>query len=316
MRFNANCFVWTCWFHSKPISHFVSNFFRYIVLYAFLSLPKSRMRLMISFLVLLVAVNLALATRYVCKDRLRSGGENESAEDPTEPCFDLQQFQYTLNQNAEVNKSMELECYVRNKGSYSVIWLYENQLISVDDRIIKPDSRIKLDSDLNARFNLIISGIDSSNKGVYTCQIGTKQAKNLEYNLDVLSKWTKLFWIRYLFILVKFLAPPTISRMPASDIISLNEGESLTVQCFAEGNPKPKLTWSKRGEKSEHTVIDELKSTLTLENVDESYTDFYSCTAKNDIGSPVSSEFQIIINCKCLLFPRFELNLRFSFRYS
>ncbi len=91
-------------------------------------------------------------------------------------------------------------------------------------------------------------------------------------------------------------------------MIILNEGESITVQCLAEGNPKPNLTWSKRGEKADtttiidHTTTDESKSTLNLQNVDASHSDSYSCTAKNDVGIPVTSELQILVKCNIFFF--------------
>jgi hypothetical protein len=83
----------------------------------------------------------------------------------------------------------------------------------------------------------------------------------------------------------------------SDDVIVLQEGQSITVQCMTQGNPKPKLTWSKKGEKADHTTIDEAKSTLNLQNVDESHSDTYSCTAKNGVGNPVTSEFQILVKC-------------------
>jgi len=86
--------------------------------------------------------------------------------------------------------------------------------------------------------------------------------------------------------------------MPNTDVITLNEGDSLTVQCLTQGNPMPVLTWSKKGEKAVHTTIDESRSALSLENVNESHSDSYSCTAKNDVGNPVTSEFVILVKCK------------------
>lgn len=112
------------------------------------------------------------------------------------------------------------------------------------------------------------------------------------------------------------LVPPTISRIPSAEIITLNEGDSLTVQCLAQGNPKPKLTWSKKGEKAGHTTIDDLKSTLSLENVDESHSDTYSCTAKNGVGNPVTSEFQILIKFKPRVKFSNEENINKSVMYS
>jgi len=103
-----------------------------------------------------------------------------------EPCFDISQFQYNQNKKAELEKPVELECIVKNKGAYSVAWMYENQLISLDDKLIRPDANLKIDSDSNQKFNLKLTHVDSNNKGSYRCQISTLVAKNLEYNLDIL----------------------------------------------------------------------------------------------------------------------------------
>ena len=218
---------------------------------------------------------------YLCPAAAADSTEATSPND--EPCFDTTQFEYSPSVSIEQNRTVEFPCYVKKKGKHSVIWLYENQLVSVDDRVIKPDASIRLDTDLSSRFNLRVASVDpSSNKGVYTCQVATKQARNLEYTLEV-------------------LVPPSIVRSPTSDLLTLNQGDSVTVQCVASGNPAPKLTWSKRGEKAEHTIVDETRSTLSLQNVDESHADTYSCTAQNGVGNPVTSEFQVFINCKLLL---------------
>ena len=67
----------------------------------------------------------------------------------------------------------------------------------------------------------------------------------------------------------------------------------MKVQCVAAGNPAPRLTWSKRGPKGEHTTIDDDAGTLELRDVDESHADAYSCTASNDVGAPVTSDFRV-----------------------
>ena len=92
--------------------------------------------------------------------------------------------------------------------------------------------------------------------------------------------------------------PPTITRLPNNDVISVNEGQSVTIQCLAQGNPKPKVTWTKKGKLPANLKIDETKSTLTLRDMDQSYIDTYSCMAMNGVGNPVTSEFQIQIKCK------------------
>lgn len=196
-----------------------------------------------------------------------------------EPCFDIKPSDYQSEKRVQQEKRVDLECYVKNKGDYNVAWLHEGQLISLNGQILKPTVNIKIDTDLKRKFNLIITNVDQSQKGAYTCQIITSGSNNLDYNLDV-------------------LVPPSITRIQSDDIIVLQEGQSITVQCLTQGNPKPKLTWSKKGEKADHTIIDETKSSLTLQNVDETHSDTYSCTAKNGVGNPVTSEFQIYVKYK------------------
>jgi hypothetical protein len=117
-----------------------------------------------------------------------TNGEQESLD----PCFDFGDFKFNQNKKIESDKDVELECYVRNKATYSVIWMFENQLISLNDMLIKPDSNMKIISDNSKKFNLRISHVNEKNRGLYKCQISTLNALNLDYNLDILSKHSQL----------------------------------------------------------------------------------------------------------------------------
>lgn len=197
-------------------------------------------------------------------------------ESASQPCFEMGRYEFNLTKKVEELHDVELECYVRNKAAYSVIWMYNNDLISLDGKVIRPDPNIKLDTDLIKKFNLRLERVKPGHQGAYKCQIATLNAQNLKYDLDI-------------------LVAPTIQRSPSPEIITLSQGETLRVQCLASGNPKPNLTWSKRGNKAEHTTIDESKSELILEDVDQSHADTYSCTANNEIGNPVTSEFKVVV---------------------
>lgn len=206
--------------------------------------------------------------------------KSDSFDTSEPPCFDTNTFGYSIEQKIEIEKSIELECYVKNKGSLHVMWYDKSgSIVSLDGQIVKPDPNLSINSDLATKFNLKITHITENYKGQYRCEISDVVPKKLIYNLDV-------------------LVPPTITRMPNTEVITLIEGDSLTVQCLTQGNPQPVLTWSKKGEKAVHTTIDESRSALSLENVNESHADTYSCTAKNGVGNPVTNEFVIVIKFK------------------
>lgn len=84
-------------------------------------------------------------------------------------------------------KNTEFFCLKIIQGSLSVAWLHDNQLISLNDQVIIPDSNILLDTDSSNKFNLKLENVDINDKGSYRCQIISKATKNLEYNLDILG---------------------------------------------------------------------------------------------------------------------------------
>ena len=92
----------------------------------------------------------------------------------------------------------------------------------------------------------------------------------------------------------------------------------LFYYCLAEGNPKPKITFTnevfnfilffflwrtnnflfKKGKTTPKFKIDDENSMLTFEQVDETCANVYTCTATNTVGNPVTSEFKVIVKCK------------------
>lgn len=156
----------------------------------FFSLQISKMINIYQF-ILMINFILLKANCTICVNENQAAKESSSETTSydvisKEPCFDISQFEYNQNKKAELEKPVELECIVKNKGAYSIAWMYENQLISLDDKLIRPDSNLKIESDSIQKFNLKLTHVDSNNKGSYRCQISTLVAKNLEYNLDIL----------------------------------------------------------------------------------------------------------------------------------
>ena len=85
--------------------------------------------------------------------------------------------------------------------------------------------------------------------------------------------------VSYLLILVSFvfccLDAPKITNISASQILS--RPEMLTLNCTAEGNPEPNITWTRLS--NGETV------NMPLNVTGNKYATVYRCTASNEIGT-------------------------------
>ena len=84
------------------------------------------------------------------------------------------------------------------------------------------------------------------------------------------------------------LDAPEITHISNDQIV--NEGDEVTLNCIADGNPEPRITWTRVSDKSVITFP------LTTKEQDEGY---YRCTADNGIGRPVTSDVLIVVSSKC-----------------
>lgn len=78
-------------------------------------------------------------------------------------------------------------------------------------------------------------------------------------------------------------------------ISQIAEGGILDLECIAEGNPEPKITWSKEGARLNKRMEG---SSVIFENVDRSDAGFYQCMADNKIGAPSVKGVQIVVTRK------------------
>ena len=105
-----------------------------------------------------------------------------------------------------------------------------------------------------------------------------------------------------------FVDSPAIILPPTSQIVLV--GESLVLDCRAQGTPEVVMEWRKNSVKldpdSGDVVIDNfpgLLQSLTIDKVQESDSGRYSCYAFNNFGT-VEYEVEVFVtseffNCKC-----------------
>ena len=89
--------------------------------------------------------------------------------------------------------------------------------------------------------------------------------------------------------------PPTIhSITPLKQVVS--KGASVTLECTADGNPRPKIRWSKEGGQLPSRADTEEGLSMTLEGVDRHVEGRYTCTADNNVGEPASVTMTVDVN--------------------
>ena len=141
----------------------------------------------------------------------------------------------------------------------------------------------------SATGSLIIANIRKEDEGLYTCT-ATNKAGNLEASA-------------FLSVTVK----PSVD--PIEDKTVLEDDPSVSLTCRIRGNPKPHVTWNKRGLKRLLTEVDNIKvleeeesvdditvtlSVLTIFNPEPSDAGVYECAAVNDAGRH-SNSAQLIV---------------------
>eukprot|EP00058_Branchiostoma_floridae_P006191 XP_002591679.1 hypothetical protein BRAFLDRAFT_80767 [Branchiostoma floridae] len=91
--------------------------------------------------------------------------------------------------------------------------------------------------------------------------------------------------------------PPSI--LSISDSLSATVADSVSVQCVADGNPPPNITWSRDGTRlrsAVHSVTSDMRtSTVKLGNVRVNDSGKYVCQASNGVGRGASSSLVLTI---------------------
>ena len=101
----------------------------------------------------------------------------------------------------------------------------------------------------------------------------------------------------------KFQVAPEIVENPKD--ATLVEGKDVVFSCMIDGNPSPRVTWTKNEEKLNTTVNPRLtasslnnKRSLTITDVQRSDSGQYRCVIINSVGNITSSPGDLNVQCK------------------
>ncbi|XP_067021800.1 fibroblast growth factor receptor-like isoform X3 [Acropora muricata] len=141
---------------------------------------------------------------------------------------------------------------------------------------VQTQQRLWVQTGLDNRFNvtwvpnkltLILLNVTSAEEGDYRCEV-------LSVGGSVQT------WART--IRVSLLVPASITEITGKTVI---EGNNLTLKCLVEGEPKPRITWTRLSDNS--IVI------MPLNNFSRHDVRDYKCTADNGVGTPATRNITI-----------------------
>ena len=99
------------------------------------------------------------------------------------------------------------------------------------------------------------------------------------------------------FLFVIYLTDPPEFNSFSSDVVVVEGDPSVTLECTADGEPTPNITWTKVYTNGNDSGVLETKNQFVLEtNRNNSGT--YRCTAYNGIGTAPNRTVKVEVNCK------------------
>lgn len=171
--------------------------------------------------------------------------------------------------SVEVGDDITFPCDVDNIGKQVMMFKHilpngGDRILFVGDIDLKPAAKFTKDGN-----SFTLNGVNRRNAGSYACRIETDPVTELTHTLDVQYQAQ-----------VKRVSP---------EVQRIAQGESVTLECEAEGNPPAAISWSRQQGHLPSGAQSEEGLSITLENVDRHVEGNYICTASNGIGDPDST---------------------------
>ena len=97
--------------------------------------------------------------------------------------------------------------------------------------------------------------------------------------------------VEFMIVNIVFPLKDTPEIISISDNQTLNKGDSVSLNCTADGYPTPSITWRK--------VSDNSLVSFPLTITGKENEGLYRCSANNSIGSAATQEVNIIVHREC-----------------
>ncbi len=183
----------------------------------------------------------------------------EELTGPTETQWEIVQID-PQDAEATAGDEVRISCYFPASG-FTLTWKKQN------DRL-PPQAYQQAGT-------LIIPDIRESYGGVYECTARNQQGKSITAEARITVR-------------TRYQPPPNVKMEPEQ--ITLAQGREGRLVCLVEGQPPPKIEWSKVGEDLRNNRNIYIQGpTLTLSNVKVTDRGVYVCTAENSGGTSRAS---------------------------
>ncbi|KAG8192662.1 hypothetical protein JTE90_009692 [Oedothorax gibbosus] len=171
--------------------------------------------------------------------------------------------------SASVGQTVYFPCSIHAVPLATISWLKNQQPLRLDETrmTILPSGALELDL------------VKATDQGTYQCvAVNVEKSRESSAGTLFVNNSDKS----------KVKSPSFIAMPPKATVVL--KGSNLTLDCAANGNPKPRITWLKDGSTLGLSDLDCRcgivgSGSLTIENVKEEHTGTYMCRAENSEDS-------------------------------
>lgn len=200
-------------------------------------------------------------------------------EEEVEEYGDLPEFAFeSQSLVAKVGETVNIPCQITENSPFVLLVKKaatsdaKDKLIFVGNVKVQRDRRYKFDNN-----QLEISNLRASDSGTYVCRLESQPSPiELHHFLDV----------QY---------PPKVEAVSPPEH-HVRKGDNVQLECKAEGNPQPVISWSRLEGRLPSGAQHEEGESMTLADVDRHVEGTYTCTADNGIGEPATASMSVIVD--------------------
>ncbi|XP_057331546.1 lachesin-like [Microplitis mediator] len=176
-------------------------------------------------------------------------------------------------QITDIGKSVELKCSVEYGDEYPVLWIKlnnggrEQMPISSQTSLIVGDNRFSVTyNSENSTYTLQINNIQETDAGFYQCRVQIALNNRIDAQVEL-----------------QIRREPSISDNSTSNFVT-TEGKTVQLECYANGFPKPTITWRRQSMPFSTGGLIYKGNVLTITSIKKEDRGIYYCIATNGVG--------------------------------